>query len=166
MTTQKPLILVVNDDGITSKGIRSLIQFLKDDAELIVVAPNQAMSGMGHAITINSTLRLYAYNGGDGLVEYACSGTPVDCVKFATKVVAKDRKIDLLVSGINHGTNSSINVIYSGTMSAAVEGALEGIPSIGFSLDSHDVDADFSGCEDVVKKVVQKVLLEGMEPGY
>lgn len=165
MENQKPLILVVNDDGISAKGIRTLIQYLKNDAELIVVAPNQSMSGMGHAITINATLRLFPYDGGDGIVEYSCSGTPVDCVKFATKVVAKGRKVDLLVSGINHGLNSSINVIYSGTMSAAVEGALEGIPSIGFSVDNHNVDADFSMCENVVKELVQKVLKNPLPKG-
>lgn len=158
--SEKPLILVVNDDGITAPGIRALIGFIKDIGELIVVAPNQSMSGMGHAITINSTLRFHKYDGGDGLTEYTCSGTPVDCVKFGTEIAAKGRTVDLVVSGINHGHNYSINVIYSGTMSAALEGAIEGIPSIGFSLDNHNLDADFSPCEPIVKQLVKQLLNE------
>lgn len=157
--TDKPLILVVNDDGITAPGIRALIGFLKDIAELIVVAPNQSMSGMGHAITINSTLRFYKHDGGAGIEEYTSSGTPVDCVKFGTEIASKGRKVDLIVSGINHGHNYSINVIYSGTMSAALEGAIEGIPSIGFSLDNHNLDADFSACEKIVRDIVNQVLV-------
>lgn len=160
----KPLILVVNDDGITAPGIRALIGFLKNISELIVVAPNQSMSGMGHAITINSTLRFYKHDGGLGIDEYTSSGTPVDCVKFGTEIAAKGRKVDLVVSGINHGHNYSINVIYSGTMSAALEGAIEGIPSIGFSLDNHNLDADFSACENIVTTIVNQVLIE-KQPG-
>ncbi len=161
---QKPLILVTNDDGVTANGIRNLIAYMREIGDVIVVAPNQGMSGMGHAITINSTLRLFEKHKEKGLTEYSCSGTPVDCVKFGVKVVA-DRPIDLLVSGINHGSNSSINVIYSGTMSAAIEGAIEGIPSIGFSLCSHDVDADFSACKEYVLKLAKKVLEKGLPKG-
>lgn len=163
---KKPLILVVNDDGITAPGIQALISFVKEFGEVIVVAPDSAQSGMGHAITINSTLRLNKHENKHGVEAYSCSGTPVDCVKFGTKVVANDRKIDLIVSGINHGTNSSINVIYSGTMSAAVEGSLEGVPSVGFSLDNHSLDADFSSCEAVVKKVVNQLLTQPIGKGY
>lgn len=166
MKNEKPLILVVNDDGITAPGIQALISFVKDFGEVIVVAPDKAQSGMGHAITINATLRLNKYENSHGVEAYSCSGTPVDCVKFGTKVVAKGRKIDLVVSGINHGTNSSINVIYSGTMSAAVEGAVEGIPSVGFSLDDHSIDADFSACESIVKDVVGTLLSNPIEAGY
>ncbi len=166
MSDSKPLILVVNDDGITAPGIQSLISFVKDFGEVIVVAPDKAQSGMGHAITINSTLRLNKHENQFGVEAYSCSGTPVDCVKFGTKVVAAGRKIDLVVSGINHGTNSSINVIYSGTMSAAVEGSVEGIPSVGFSLDNHSVDADFSACEEVVKSIVKRLLESPIEKGY
>lgn len=154
---KKPLILVVNDDGITAPGIRALIKFVKPFGELLVVAPDQSMSGMGHAITINSTLKLNEYQGNEGVKEYVCTGTPVDCVKFGSKLIG-DRQFDLIVSGINHGPNSSINVIYSGTMSAAMEGVIENIPSIGFSLDNHALDADFSHCQWVVEKLVQKVL--------
>ena len=152
-----PRILVVNDDGITAPGIRALIEFVKPFGEITVVAPDQSMSGMGHAVTINATLKLNEYPGNAGVKEYACTGTPVDCVKFASKL-AGDQKFDLLVSGINHGPNSSINVIYSGTMSAAIEGAIEGIPSIGFSLDDHALDANFSHCKWVVQKLVKQVL--------
>lgn len=166
MSDSKPLILVVNDDGITAPGIQALISYVMDFGEVIVVAPDKAQSGMGHAITINSTLRLNEYKNQFGVKAFSCSGTPVDCVKFGTKVVAAGRKIDLVVSGINHGTNSSINVIYSGTMSAAVEGSVEGIPSVGFSLDDHSVDADFSACEEVVKSVVKKLLNNPIEKGY
>lgn len=159
--------MVVNDDGITAPGIRALITFILDIGDVFVVAPNQSMSGMGHAITINSTLRFTKHDGGYvDVEEYSCSGTPVDCVKFGTAVVANGRKVDLVVSGINHGQNSSINVIYSGTMSAAIEGAIEGIPSIGFSLCDHSLDADFSACESIVKSLVQKTLDKGSLNGY
>jgi len=161
---QKPLILVTNDDGSTAKGIRALISYMRELGDVIVVAPNQAMSGMGHAITINSTLRLFEKHREEGYIEYSCSGTPVDCVKFAVKVVA-DRPIDLLVSGINHGSNSSINVIYSGTMSAAIEGAIEGIPSLGFSLFSHDANADFEPCREYVQLLAKKVIEKGLPQG-
>ena len=161
-STKKPLILVVNDDGIAAPGIRALISFMMDIGEVFVVAPDKGMSGMGHAITIDAPLRLTPHDGMHGIREYACSGTPVDCVKFGKKIVAEGRKIDLLVSGINHGPNSSINVIYSGTMSAAIEGAIDGIPSIGFSLCNHDLDADFSACEKIIKKIVKKTLERGV----
>ena len=166
MIDKKPLILVVNDDGINAPGIQSLISYVKDFGEVIVVAPDKAQSGMGHAITINSTLRLNKHENTLGVEAYSCTGTPVDCVKFGTKVIAAGRKIDLVVSGINHGTNSSINVIYSGTMSAAVEGSVEGVPSIGFSLGDHSIDADFSACEDVVKSIVNEVLNSQGFKGY
>ena len=162
----KPLILVSNDDGITAPGIRALIEVVKEFGDVVVVAPDGPQSGMGHAITLNSTLRcdqVHIDKSGD-IKEYACSGTPVDCVKLAVSAIL-DRKPDLCVSGINHGSNSSINVIYSGTMSAAVEGALEGIPSIGFSLLDHDFDADFSVAKTVVRKLVKKILEEGMPKG-
>lgn len=164
--TKKPLIMVVNDDGITAPGIRALITFMLDIGDVFVVAPNKSQSGMGHAITIDSTLRFTAHDGVPGVQEYSCTGTPVDCVKFGTEVVADGRQVDLVVSGINHGPNSSINVIYSGTMSAAIEGAIEGIPSIGFSLCNHSLDADFSACEKIVKDLVKKTLNQGKMKGY
>ena len=158
MDQNKPLILVVNDDGITAPGIKALISFVKNFGEIIVVAPDKAQSGMGHAITMNTPLRLNEFDSIEGVEAYSCSGTPVDCVKFGTKLIAKGRKVDLVVSGINHGLNSSINVIYSGTMAAAIEGNVEGASSVGFSIDNHSLDADFSACETIVKTIVQFLL--------
>ncbi len=157
MSLNKPLILVVNDDGITAPGIKALLSVAKEFGETVVVAPDKPQSGMGHAITINSTLHIEKTEV-DGNIAYSCSGTPVDCVKIAVNKLL-DRKPDLIVSGINHGSNSSINVIYSGTMSAAVEGSLEAIPSVGFSLLNHSIDADFSAAKVYARKII-KALLE------
>lgn len=156
MSLKNPLILVVNDDGITAPGIKALLSVAKEFGEVVVVAPDKPQSGMGHAITINSTLHV-SKTEVDGNIAYACSGTPVDCVKIAVNKIL-DRKPDLIVSGINHGSNSSINVIYSGTMSAAVEGALEKIPSIGFSLLDHSIDADFTAAKTIAKKIIAAVI--------
>ncbi len=164
MSTTKPLILITNDDGITAPGIRALVNAMKALGDVVVVAPDKPQSGMGHAITINSTLRLHEVKQ-DGLTEYACSGTPVDCVKIAIDKIIVDRKPDLLVSGINHGANSSINVIYSGTMSAAVEGAIEGIPSIGFSLCNYSIEADFTAAAHFAGIIAKNVLDHGLPDG-
>jgi 5'-nucleotidase len=154
----KPLILVTNDDGITSKGISVLIEVMQKIGEVIVVAPDSPNSGMGHAITVDSTIHVKKSKLFKGLEAYECSGTPADCVKLAKHHFLKDRKIDLVVSGINHGMNASISVIYSGTMSAAVEGAIEGIPSIGFSLDDFKYDAEFSHIKRWMKRITEKAL--------
>lgn len=156
MSIKKPLILVVNDDGITAPGIKALLEVANEFAETVVVAPDKPQSGMGHAITISSTLHVRKTDV-DGTPAYACSGTPVDCVKIAVNKLLP-RLPDLVVSGINHGSNSSINVIYSGTMSAAVEGSLENIPSIGFSLLDHSIDADFSAAQAYARKIIQAIL--------
>ena len=162
---KKPLILVVNDDGISSPGIRKLISIMNDVGEVVVVAPDAPQSGKGHAITIESTIHCDRIKIDDGpQLEYACSGTPVDCVKLAVNKLLT-RKPDLCVSGINHGSNSSINVIYSGTMSAAVEGALEGIPSIGFSLLDYSYEADFSEGEKYIRQIVSSILESGLPEG-
>jgi 5'-nucleotidase len=161
---QKPLILITNDDGINAPGIHSLIEAVKTLGEIYVVAPDKPQSGMGHAITLNSTLRVQEHKNEKGFPQFSTSGTPVDCVKLAIKKLLP-RKPDLLVSGINHGSNSSISVIYSGTMSAAVEGALENIPSIGFSLCNHSIDADFSAAIHIAHKIVKNVLNQKM-PDY
>jgi 5'-nucleotidase len=158
----KPTILVVNDDGITAKGIKSLIEVMQEIGNVVVVAPDGPQSGMGHAITIGKPLRFDRVDLYPGVEMYKCSGTPVDCVKLAVNKVFKGKKPDLCVSGINHGLNNSINVIYSGTMSAAVEGAIEKIPSIGFSLDDFDANADFSHCKKYIKKIALEVLANGM----
>ncbi len=162
MPAKKPLILVTNDDGITSPGISALVETMKELGEVVVIAPDKPQSGVGHAITINSTIRIYRtkYHGVEQ--EYSLTGTPVDCVKMAFSKVLK-RKPDLCVSGINHGSNISINVIYSGTMSAAVEAAVDGIPSIGFSLLDTSIDADFSASQYYAKVISKQVLTSGMQ---
>jgi 5'-nucleotidase len=156
MKMKIPLILVVNDDGINAPGINALITVAKEFGKVLVVAPDKPQSGMGHAITLDSTLHINKIDK-EGFVAYACSGTPVDCVKIAVNKLL-DRTPDLIISGINHGSNSSINVIYSGTMSAALEGSLEGIPSIGFSLLNHSIDADFTAAQYFAKKIIRQVL--------
>lgn len=160
---EKKLILVCNDDGITAPGIRNLVEVAREFGEVVVVAPDKPQSAMGHAITINSTLRVQPVRQ-DGISEYACSGTPVDCIKLAVNKILH-RKPDLLISGINHGSNASINVIYSGTMSAAMEGAMEGIPSIGFSLLDHSIDADFSASKHYASILIRKALENPMPSG-
>lgn len=161
MKKSKPLILVTNDDGISAPGIIALVEVMKTLGDVVVVAPDKPQSGMGHAITINSTLRIHKVKVHGAKEEYSCTGTPVDCVKIAVNKLLH-RKPDLCVSGINHGSNMSINVIYSGTMSAAVEGAIEGIPSVGFSLCNHSIDADFTASKKIVKTIIQKILKQKM----
>lgn len=156
-----PLILVTNDDGITAPGIKALVEAMKTIGEVVVVAPDSPQSGMGHAITINKPLRLQRMEIFEGVKSFSCSGTPVDCVKLANNKVL-DRKPDLCVSGINHGSNSSINIIYSGTMSAAVEASLEQIPSIGFSLSDYAVEADFSASKEYAITIAKQVLENGI----
>jgi 5'-nucleotidase len=152
-----PVILITNDDGITAPGIRNLVAAVKDLGKVVVVAPDKPQSGMGHAITIGHPLRLNAVNTFEGIEAYQCTGTPVDCVKLAVDKVLH-RKPDLCLSGINHGANHSINVIYSGTMSAAVEAAIESIPSIGFSLLDYSIDADFTASRYYARQIVEQVL--------
>ncbi len=161
----KPLILVCNDDGITSRGIQILIDAMATLGEVVVVAPDSPQSGMGHAITIGDTLRITEVDIFDNATAYKCSGTPADCVKLAKKIVLKDRKPDLVVSGINHGSNTSISVLYSGTMSAAIEAAIEGMPAIGFSLCDFSNGADFSHTIPYVKSIAENVLKFGIPTG-
>ena len=153
----RPVILITNDDDITSKGIRSLVEAVSDLAKVVVVAPDKPQSGMGHAITIGSPLRMNRVNLFNGIEAWQTSGTPVDCVKLAVDKILH-RKPDLCLSGINHGANHSINVLYSGTMSAAMEAAIEGIPSIGFSLLDYNYDADFTASKQIVYKMVKAIL--------
>jgi 5'-nucleotidase len=156
----KPLILIANDDSIYSKGIRVLTEIMSEMGEVVVVAPDTHQSGMGHAITLGEPLRVEKTNNfGEHIQSYKCSGTPADCVKIGKHQILKGRKIDLVVSGINHGSNASIAVLYSGTMSAAIEAAMEGIPAIGFSLCDFASDADFSHCHDYIIKICQQVLV-------
>lgn len=165
MQTEKPLILVTNDDGIIAPGIKALIEVMETLGEVVVVAPDSPQSAMGHAITINNTLHIDKINLGFTTAEaYSCSGTPVDCVKMAVHEILK-RKPDLCVSGVNHGSNSSINVIYSGTMSAAMEAGIEGIPSIGFSLSDYSWNADFEPVKKFIKTIAEQVLIEKLPTG-
>jgi len=153
-----PVILVTNDDGINAPGIRNLVEAVKGLGKVVVVAPDKPQSGMGHAITIGNPLRLNPmHHLFDGVEAWQCSGTPVDCVKLAVDKVLR-RKPDLCLSGINHGANHSINVIYSGTMSAAVEASIESIPSVGFSLLDYSQEADFSASRKYVRIIVEQVL--------
>lgn len=162
----KPLILVTNDDGITAPGIRHLIKIMKTIGDVVVVAPDSPQSGMGHAITISDNLYCdpVTIDKYSQVKEYSCSGTPADCVKIGTQEILK-RKPDLCVSGINHGSNSSINVIYSGTMSAAVEAGVEGIPAIGFSLLDYSMEANFDHTTKYVKRITENVIKNGLPKG-
>ena len=160
--SKRPLILITNDDGITAPGIRSLIDVMNKIGDVVVVAPDSPKSAMGHAITINSTLHCSKIRLNDGpQKEYSCSGTPADCVKLAVNELLK-RKPDICVSGINHGSNSSINVIYSGTMSAALEAGIEGIPAIGFSLLDYRWGANFEPLKPAIKTITENAIKNGI----
>lgn len=155
---EEPVILITNDDGVTAPGIAALVDAVKDLGKIVVIAPDKAQSGMGHAITIGNPLRMVRVNYfGDNIEAYSCSGTPVDCVKLAVDKILH-RKPDICLSGVNHGANHSINVIYSGTMSAALEAAIESIPSVGFSLLDYSLEADFSGPKKYARLIVQQIL--------
>lgn len=162
---KKPFILVTNDDGITAPGIRMLIEAMNEIGEVVVVAPDSPQSAMGHAVTVNNTLFVEPITIDEGpQIEYSCSGTPADCVKLAVNELL-NKKPDLCVSGINHGSNSSINVIYSGTMSAAVEAGIEGIPAIGFSLHDYSWNAEFKHLKEYIQKIALNVLEKGLPEG-
>jgi 5'-nucleotidase len=153
----QPTVLITNDDSIVAPGIKALIDAVKHFCKVVVVAPDKPQSGMGHAITIGQPLRLQKSNLFEGIEAYTCSGTPVDCVKLAVDKILH-KKPDLCLSGINHGANHSINVIYSGTMSAAMEAAIENIPSAGFSLLDYSMEADFSAAKLYIEKIVKAML--------
>ncbi|TDM00110.1 MAG: 5'/3'-nucleotidase SurE [Flavobacteriaceae bacterium] len=161
---KKPIILVTNDDGITAPGIRHLAKLAQSFGDVYVVAPDKPQSGMGHAVTINTTLFCEEVKIDDGCIkEWSCSGTPADCVKIGINELLP-QKPDLVLSGINHGANSAINVLYSGTMSAAIEAGIEGIPSIGFSLLDFSYGADFKSSLGYLSKIISAVLENGMPP--
>lgn len=165
MENKKPLILISNDDGITAKGIGHLVSLMSEIGEVVVVAPNTPQSGMGHAITINDPLKYYKSDIFGDIEAYECSGTPADCVKLAKNHLLQGRVPDLVVSGINHGSNTSVSVLYSGTMSAAIEASIEDLPSIGFSLCDYDRDADFEHTSEPIRKIVKEVLSKGIPKG-
>ncbi|MBI9061991.1 MAG: 5'/3'-nucleotidase SurE [Marinilabiliaceae bacterium] len=157
----RPLILVTNDDGIKAGGIVAVVRMLKSFGDVVVVAPNQSYSGMSHAITVKVPLYAKLVKESEGLKAYKVNGTPVDCVKLALNKLL-DRRPDLIVSGINHGSNSSISIHYSGTMGAAREGALGGIPSIGLSLLNYSYEADFTHAVMFAERVVKHVIDNGL----
>ncbi|MEI6683792.1 MAG: 5'/3'-nucleotidase SurE [Bacteroidota bacterium] len=161
---EKPLILITNDDGVRAPGIRALIQYCKPFGKLVVVAPDRPQSGTAHAVTIAHPLRLELIVKEDDYEEYSCTGTPADCVKLAFKIVMK-RRPDFLFSGINHGNNASINILYSGTMAAVLEGAMAGVPSVGFSLDSYSPHADFGAAGKFIRTIVASVVDKGLPIG-
>lgn len=160
----KPLILITNDDSIHAPGLRKLIEIMRPIGDVAVIASEQIMSGMGHAVTTKSPLMPRLVKEEPGYKEYITNGTPADNVKLG-KHALLSRKPDLIVSGINHGSNAAINIIYSGTMAAALEGAIDGIPSIGFSLDDFSPKADFSHVDSFVDIITRKVLAEGLPEG-
>ncbi|HAQ38082.1 MAG TPA: 5'/3'-nucleotidase SurE [Saprospiraceae bacterium] len=163
---EKPLILVTNDDGIVAPGIRALVEIAAKFGEVVVIAPDSPQSGQGHAVTIMDPIRLNKVSVFPGIESWECTGTPVDCVKLATNVVLKGRKIDFCLSGINHGSNASINILYSGTMSAAMEASLEGIMSLGISLLDYSQNADFSASKIVLEKILQKLMVSNGSKPY
>lgn len=162
---KRPLIFITNDDSYFSKGISVLIELMKELGDVVVVAPKEEMSGKSHSITVNEPIRVKLMEQSDSYTGYILKGTPVDCVKMAFNRVLKGRLPNLVVSGINHGSNASVNTIYSGTMAAVFEGCVEGIPSIGFSIDSSDKEVDFSYCKDYVRSICEDVLENGLERG-
>lgn len=161
---KQPLILVTNDDGMFAPGIRALVDVVRELGEVIVVAPDSPQSAKGHAITISDPLRLHRVDAFGSIEAYECSGTPVDCVKLAKHVVLKGRVPDLCVSGINHGSNAAVNILYSGTMSAAMEASIEGINSIGFSLLDYSFDANFEPSKKYVREIASYALEKGLGP--
>jgi len=163
---KKPLILVTNDDGIFAPGIKALVEVAMKYGEVVVVAPNSPQSGQGHAVTIMQPIRIHKVEVFSGIESWECSGTPVDCVKLATNVILKNRKIDFCLSGINHGSNASINIIYSGTMSAAMEASLEGIMSLGISLLDYSFNADFSSAKKLVDQLLARILSQNGGQSY
>lgn len=156
-TKPAPIILITNDDGLTAPGIANLVEAVKDLGKVVVVAPDKPQSGMGHAVTIGFPLRMHRVHLWEGVESWSCSGTPVDCVKLAVDKILH-RKPDICLSGINHGANHSINVIYSGTMSAAIEASIENIPSAGISLLDNSIEADFSAARIFTRMIVERML--------
>ncbi len=163
--TKDKLILVSNDDGVEAKGLKTLIEVASRFGKVVVVAPSEAQSGMAHAITIKTPLRARRIKNKNGPEIYSCQGTPVDCVKLAINQLLHGKTPDLVVSGINHGSNSSSSVVYSGTMAVAMEGCVNQIPSVGFSLLSYDPDADFTAAGKIAEKIIENILAKGLPEG-
>lgn len=152
------LIFLTNDDGYSSRGMQALISLAREFGRVVVVAPEEPQSGMSQAFTMSRPLFLRKVREEEGLVVYAFSGTPVDCVKMAFDHLLEERRVDLVISGINHGSNSATNILYSGTMGAAIEGSFYGSPSIGISVDDHSPDADFEGAVYYAREIIKQIL--------
>lgn len=167
MTTDKrPLILVSNDDGFRAPGVHRLTEWLSEIGEVVAVCPDGPRSGQSMAITVNEALRLEEVETDRrGVRWYKVNGTPVDCIKLSMNTLFHNRKPDMVVAGINHGSNSAVNVVYSGTMGAVFEGCAFGLPSIGYSLTSHAMDADFTPCREYVEKITRVALERGLPEG-
>jgi 5'-nucleotidase len=160
----RPLILITNDDGDTANGINVLTRLMMEIGDVVVMAPDGGRSGQSNAITVSHPIRYTKIEEREGLIRYKCTGTPTDCVKLALHDIL-DRKPDLLVSGINHGSNAAINVIYSGTMGAVLEGCENGLTSIGFSICDHSLQADFSVFEKYILQITRETLKNGLPYG-
>ena len=161
MKKERPLIFISNDDGVTAKGINELITYLRPLADIIVMAPDSPRSGSASALTVVEPIHYQLVHQEEGITIYKCSGTPADCVKLAFNTVL-NRKPDVVIGGINHGDNSSVNVHYSGTMGVVIEGCLKGIPSIGFSLCNHDANADFEFASSYIREITDRVIKKGL----
>ena len=164
MKNEKPLILISNDDGVTAKGINELIRMLRPLGDIVVMAPDAPRSGAACSLTVVNPVHYTLYRKEENLTVYACSGTPVDCVKLALHA-ALPRTPDIVVGGINHGDNSAVNVHYSGTMGVVLEGCMKGIPSVGFSLCDHDANADFAPLTSYVQGITRQILEHGLPEG-
>mgnify|MGYP001514062497 CR=1 FL=1 len=163
---EERLILVTNDDGYDSKGLAAAVEVARGFGRVVVVAPETTQSGMSQAITMYNPLYLRCVRKEEGLEVYAFSGTPVDCVKMAFDYLLREERVDLVISGINHGSNSAVNVLYSGTMGAAIEGSFYGCPAVGLSLDDHGEDADFEAAVVYGKRIVRSVRLCRQNRGF
>lgn len=162
--TSKPLILITNDDGLQASGINRLIEAIRPLGEILVVAPDGPRSGMSSAITSINPIRISLVKEEEGLVVWSCTGTPVDCVKIGVSELSS-RKPDLVLSGINHGSNAAVCVIYSGTVGAVLEGCISEIPSLAVSLTNHAHNADFTQAAKYGKMMAEKILQEGLPKG-
>ena len=165
MVNKRPFILIANDDGYHSHGIRQLVDFVSEMADVLVVAPEGARSGYSCAFSATDYLRLKVRHNMGNAEVWSCSGTPVDCVKIALSQLCQGRRPDLILSGINHGDNSSVNNHYSGTMGAALEGCMKYIPSVAFSSCYYDEEANLEPLRPYVQQIVRKVLSEGLPKG-
>lgn len=165
MENKKPFILISNDDGYQAKGINSLVDMIRDMADILVCAPESGRSGMACAFSANEPLVLVPQKQEEGLEVWSCNGTPVDCVKLALEELCKERRPQMVIGGINHGDNASVNAHYSGTMGVTLEGCMKYIPSLAFSLCTHDWFADFESLRPYIRKIVRKVLDDGLPKG-